>query len=144
MPQIDQQGAGTMSDRQNYVGLYLFAAFLVSQVLAFWLSTFYVAPSLGLIRFTTAYLLSFLWVAVYFSLFRKGYKKSRNAVFVILTIASIILGFFISGNHEVFNCEIARVVDKKTILYNCELSGSGTGTFRATIDSPVMELLDFY
>lgn len=133
-----------MTDRQSYAGLYLFISFLTGQILAFWLSTFYVAPSLGLIRFLIVYLLSFLWVAIYFSLFRKGYKRPRNAVFAILTVASIILGFFISGNQELFNCEIARVVDTKTIIYNCDLSGSGSGTFRAQIDSPVMELLDFY
>jgi hypothetical protein len=133
-----------MSDRRSHAGLYMFIAFLVSQILAFWLSTPYVTPSLGLIRFMTAYLLSFLWVAVYLRLFRKTHKRSQTVIFVTLIIASIIFGFFITGNHELFNCEIAQVVDKKTIIYECEFSGSGGGTFRAQIDSPVMKLLDFY
>jgi hypothetical protein len=71
-------------------------------------------------------------------------QKARILIFVSFASASIILGIFMSAFREAEDCEIRQVIDEKQVIYHCRFSISGGGTFRAQIDSPVMELLDFY
>jgi hypothetical protein len=133
-----------MFDRQNDVFLKVFIAFVISQAAMIWFSSFWLAPSFNPVRLQSILLLSSLWISVYLAVTKQMGQKARIVIFVSFASASIILGIFMSAFREAEDCEIRQVIDEKQVIYHCRFSISGGGTFRAQIDSPVMELLDFY
>jgi succinate-acetate transporter protein len=125
---------------------YVFCAYLAGVFMAASFNNLPLIPALQSIRQPIIGLFLSLWIAALLILRKRMSRTQRSTTFMLFILISLFTSFFllaVSGGF-VKNCEVTELRSKTEIIYKCELNGSGSGTFRAQIDSPVMKLISSY
>lgn len=114
--------------------------------MAAWFNSLPLIPALQSIRQPVIGLFLSLWIAALLILRKRMSRAQRSSTFALFILISLFSSFVLLATSRGFvtNCEVQELRSKTEIIYKCELNGSGSGTFRAVIDDPVMKLISSY